>query len=259
MMKKWILRVLYAALVMGPVAAIADYTATTGTGSTVFAFVCSSTKICPATVLMDSTNVEKATAGNPLRVDPTGTTTQPVSAASLPLPTGASSSANQGTTTDAPAAVPTSATAASEIALLKALTNVANSATPTGANVIGQVGSTSQYPFGAVPITASATGTTAATTATLAASVSIKTYICGFSIRANATAAVTANSTVTGTVTGTLNYTQWTAPLASGLGITEQVFAPCIPSSAINTAIAVVSAPPGTGGAVSVSAWGYQL
>lgn len=145
-------------------------------------------------------------------------------------------------------------------------------ATPAGTNIIGKVGIDqttpgttngvtlpSQYPFGAVPITASATGTTAATTATLAASASIKTYICGFSIRANATAAATANSTVTGTVTGTLNYTQWTAPLASGLGITEQVFAPCIPSSAINTAIAVVSAAPGAGGVVSVSAWGYQL
>lgn len=118
---------------------------------------------------------------------------------------------------------------------------------------------TSQYPSGAVPITISATGTTGATTATLAASASIKTYICGFSIRANATAAATANSTVTGTVTGTLNFTQWTAPLASGIGLTEQVFMPCIPSSAINTGIAVISAAPGTGGVVSVTAWGYQL
>src|SRR5882672_7330772 len=138
---------------------------------------------------------------------------------------------------------------------LSTVNTTAAAAVPTGANVIGQVGSTSQYPFGAVPLTASATGTTA----TLAASASIKTYICGFSIRANATAAATANSTVTGTITGTLNYTQWTAPAASGLGITEQIFAPCIPSSAINTAIAVISAAPGTGGVVSVSAWGYQL
>jgi hypothetical protein len=35
------------------------------------------------------------TAANPTRVDPTGTTTQPISAAALPLPTGASTSANQ--------------------------------------------------------------------------------------------------------------------------------------------------------------------
>jgi hypothetical protein len=119
--------------------------------------------------------------------------------------------------------------------------------------------STNGYPSGAVPITASTTGTTAATTATLAASASIKTYICGFSIRANATAAATANSTVTGTVTGTLNFTQWTAPLASGIGLNEQIFTPCIPSSAINTGIAVISAAPGSGGVVSVAAWGFQL
>jgi len=153
----------------------------------------------------------------------------------------------------------------SAIALIKrtnqnvtTLNTTAGAAVPAGTNTIGTVGQL-PYPVGAVPITASTTGTTGATTATLAASASIKTYICGFSIRANATAAATANSTVTGTVTGTLNYTQWTAPNASGLGITEQIFAPCIPSSAINTGIAVISAAPGTGGVVSVSAWGYQL
>lgn len=134
-------------------------------------------------------------------------------------------------------------------------TNTA-AATPAGANAIGITGN--GYTSTQAPITASATGTTAATTATLAASASLKTYICWFSIRANATAAATANSTVTGTVTGTLNFTQWTAPLASGIGLTEMIFNPCIPSSAINTAIAVVSAAPGSGGVVSVSAGGFQ-
>jgi hypothetical protein len=110
----------------------------------------------------------------------------------------------------------------------------------------------------ATPITASATGTTAATTATLAAATTKKTYLCGFAIRANATAAATGNATVTGTVTGTMNFTQWTAPTASGIGTVEETFYPCIPSSAVNTGIAVVSAAPGTGGVVSVSAWGYQ-
>lgn len=129
-------------------------------------------------------------------------------------------------------------------------------ATPAGANAIGITGN--GYTSTQTPITASATGTTAATTATLAASASLKTYICWFSIRANATAAATANSTVTGTVTGTLNFVQWTAPLASGIGLTEMIFNPCIPSSAINTAIAVVSAAPGSGGVVSVSAGGFQ-
>lgn len=120
------------------------------------------------------------------------------------------------------------------------------------------IGGASVYPPGATPITASATGTTTATTATLAASANAHTYICGFSIRANATAAVTGNATVTGTVTGTLNFTQWTAPVASGIGLVEQAFSPCIISSAINTGIAVISAAPGSGGVVSVTAWGFQ-
>lgn len=115
------------------------------------------------------------------------------------------------------------------------------------------------YPIGAVPYTATATGTTAATTATLAGAASVTTYICGFSIRANATVAATGNATVTGVITATLNFTQWTAPNASGLGITEMIFSPCVPASGTNQSVAVVSAAPGTGGVVSVSAWGYKL
>src|SRR5271156_4240915 len=115
------------------------------------------------------------------------------------------------------------------------------------------------YPATAVPLTASATGTTAATTATLTNVTGHTTYICGFSIRANATAAATGNATVTGTITATMNFTQWTAPSASGLGVTEEVFTPCVPASAVSTSIAVVSAAPGTGGVVSVSAWGYSI
>jgi hypothetical protein len=114
------------------------------------------------------------------------------------------------------------------------------------------------YPAASTPITASATGTTGATTATLAAAANKMTYLCGFSIRANATAAATGNATVTGTVNGTLNFTQWTAPLASGIGIVEPPIVTCIPASAVNTGISVVSAAPGSGGTVSVSAWGYQ-
>jgi hypothetical protein len=115
------------------------------------------------------------------------------------------------------------------------------------------------YPAGATPITASATGTTGATTATLATGASVTTYLCSMSIRANATAAATGNATVTGTITGTLNFTQWTAPLASGLGVTEMIFSPCVPASAVNTGIAVISAAPGTGGVVSVTATGFTL
>jgi hypothetical protein len=117
---------------------------------------------------------------------------------------------------------------------------------------------TAPYPIAAVPITASATGTTLATTATLAAVGGKTTYICGFSIRANATAAVTGNSTVSGTVTGTMNFTQWTAPNGAGLGVTEEVFQPCVPATGLGVTISVISAAAGGGGVVSVSAWGFQ-
>lgn len=47
--------------------------------------------------LRNNAGTETGTSTTPLRVDPTGTTTQPVSAASLPLPTGAATATNQST------------------------------------------------------------------------------------------------------------------------------------------------------------------
>jgi hypothetical protein len=130
--------------------------------------------------------------------------------------------------------------------------------TPAASDVNGNY-SVTPYPANAVPITASATGTTAATTATLTNVTGHKTYICGYSIRANATAATTVLDTVTGVVTATMSSELWVAPAASGLGVDEQIFTPCIPASAVSTSIAVVSGAPGTGGLVSVKAWGYSL
>jgi len=125
--------------------------------------------------------------------------------------------------------------------------------------VIGTVNESSQYPAGATAITASATGTTGATTATLAGTSGKTTYICSYSIRANATAATTVTNTVTGVITATLSHIMWVAPAASGVGLDEQIFSPCVPASATNTGIAVVSGAPGTGGNVSSTATGYQL
>lgn len=127
------------------------------------------------------------------------------------------------------------------------------------ATTIGNVGIVSQYPAGATAITASATGTTGATTATLAGTGGKTTYICGYSIRANATAAATVTNTITGVITATLSSIMWVAPLASGIGVDEQIFSPCIPASATNTGIAIVSGAPGSGGTVSSRGWGYQL
>lgn len=49
----------------------------------------------PNIVPYNSAGTEIGTAGDPIRTDPTGTTTQPISAASLPLPTGAATAAKQ--------------------------------------------------------------------------------------------------------------------------------------------------------------------
>jgi hypothetical protein len=114
-------------------------------------------------------------------------------------------------------------------------------------------------PLGSTPITVSATGTTAATTATLAAStIGQNTYLCGFSIRANATAAANVQASVTGIIGGTMTYQQWVGALASNIGVVEETFTPCEPSSAANTAIAVASGAAGSGGNVTVNVWGYQ-
>lgn len=127
-----------------------------------------------------------------------------------------------------------------------------------GTNTIGNVGLTGQFPNGATPITASATGTTGATVATLAANATKTTYICGFTITSDATAALAGAATVTGTITGTLNYIQ-NVGSATAAGLLSQNFSPCIPGSAVNTGVAVNSVAAGTGGATAVTAWGFQL
>ncbi len=235
------------ALIIGlPTAfALADFAGTAGSGLTFFSFTCFTSKLCTAQVPINSAGTEIGTSGAPIRIDPTGTTPQPVSG---------TVTANLGTI----GAAATAANQATEISSLATIATNTGAAIPAGTATIGTVGQL-PYPVGATPYTATATGTTAATTATLAGASSVTTYLCGFSIRANATAAATGNATVTGVITATLNFTQWTAPNASGLGITEMIFAPCIPASGTNQSVAVVSAAPGTGGVVSVTAWGYKL
>lgn len=137
---------------------------------------------------------------------------------------------------------------------------VLNSPTGGGSSAAPSfVSSTSDYPAGATPLTASATGTTAATTATLAGTTGKTTYICGYAIRSSATAAVVVNDTITGTVTGTLNFSNYVPANTAGVGSDRSDFPHCIPASATNTGIAVVSGAASTGGVTSVSAWGYQL
>lgn len=118
--------------------------------------------------------------------------------------------------------------------------------------------SASPLPNGAALQLSSGTGTTASVTAGIAAAAGAKSWLCGFSIIANATGAATGNATVTGLST-TLNFTQWVAPLASGVGSITMNFRPCLPTAAVNTNIFVNSIAAGSGGTTSVTAWGYQF
>lgn len=235
------------------VLALADYTSTQGSGTTFGSIVVSGVHYVRMMVCDLTTPSQCATvsAGGAIKVD-NSAVTQPVSISVGQIADGGD------TTLGAKADAATCATANTLIACLRQLDADIKAAIPAGTNTIGTVGQL-PYPVGATVYTATATGTTGATTATLAGASSVTTYICGFSIRANATAAATGNATVTGVITATLNFTQWTAPNASGLGITEMIFAPCVPASGTNQSVAVVSAAPGTGGIVSVTAWGYKL
>jgi hypothetical protein len=113
------------------------------------------------------------------------------------------------------------------------------------------------FPTGAIATTNTGTGTTGATIATLAAVAAKFTYICGFTISSDATAAIAGTATVVGTVGGTMSYIQ-NVGSATAAGVLSQTFAPCIPSSAVNTAIVITSVAAGTGGNTAVTAWGYQ-
>jgi hypothetical protein len=115
------------------------------------------------------------------------------------------------------------------------------------------------YPSGAVPVTASTTGTTASITATLPAAVGKTTYLCGFSAGGSATAVVSGTLTVTGTISGTLNFTENIGTTSVPLAPLSPPIGPCIPASATNTAINVNTLAAGTGGNATVSAWGFQL
>lgn len=124
--------------------------------------------------------------------------------------------------------------------------------------VSGSFTSSSQYPTGATATTNSGVGTTGVTTATLAAVSAKSTYLCGFTITSDATAALAGTATVTGPIGGTMSFIQ-NVGSATAAGILTQTFAPCVPSSATNTAIVVNSIAAGTGGSTAVVAWGYQL
>lgn len=123
--------------------------------------------------------------------------------------------------------------------------------TPGGA--AGLVG----YPIGATAISNYVAGIAGATSATIPAAAGKFSYICGFTITATATAAAIGQATLLNTGLTTLGFQQqvFASPAASNL---TETFSPCLPATAVNTAITVTSAAAGTGGATNVVVWGFQ-
>jgi hypothetical protein len=111
------------------------------------------------------------------------------------------------------------------------------------------------FPAGATPITGNGTGSTGAVVGTLAAAATKFTYICGFNVSAIGGTAAIGPVTVAG-LTGSSQVYQLTST-AAGVQL-SQSFAPCIPSSAVNTAITVTTTADGTATAVDVNSWGFQ-
>lgn len=253
--------VIAVAMIAGGVA-VANYALTQGSGTNFASVVISTVHyaaglLCDATV--GTTQCAAVTASNALKVDGSAVT-QPVSGtvtanAGTNLNTSAlATSANQATN-GATTAHTCSTGGFSELGCLGQIDDDVKSSITSGTALIGNVGVVT--PAGATVVQGSTTGTTAATSTTLAATASVTNYVCEISIRANATAAATGNATLSDG-TKTFNFTQWTAPNASGVGVIEEIFNPCYPASAVNTAWTLTSAAPGTGGVVSVAIAGYQ-
>ena len=120
----------------------------------------------------------------------------------------------------------------------------------------------SVYPPGAIPITASASGTTGAITATIAANPTKTAVLCGFVYTGtNATAAQSGSVTVTGVVGGTMSFGYPTLALGATVPVTspvDEAFLPCVPATSVNVAITVNGPALGSGATLAtVTAWGF--
>lgn len=123
---------------------------------------------------------------------------------------------------------------------------------PTG----GLASAASQFPTGAAAITGNAAGTTGAVVGTLAAATAKTTYICGFNAQAIGGTAAVGPVTVAGLVGSSMVFQASSS--AAGGTVARETFNPCVPASAVNTAITVTTTADGTATAVNVNSWGYQ-
>jgi hypothetical protein len=114
------------------------------------------------------------------------------------------------------------------------------------------------YPVGATAITGNAAGTTGAVAGSLAAVAAKTTYICGFNVQAIGGTATVGPITLAGLVGSSQIYQTDVNSATVGKTVASASFNPCIPASAVNTAITVTTTADGTATAVDVNSWGYQ-
>jgi len=115
-----------------------------------------------------------------------------------------------------------------------------------------------QYPAQATPITGNSTGATGAIVGTLAAAANRTTYICGFNVQAIGGTSTVGPIVVAGLIGSSQTYQTDVNSATVGKEVAKGNFNPCIPASAVNTAITITTTADGTASAVDVNAWGYQ-
>ena len=111
------------------------------------------------------------------------------------------------------------------------------------------------FPPASTPVGAVATGTTGSVVATMAATALVTNYLCEFDISAIGGTAAVGPIVVAGLVGGSRTYQL--SSLAAGVNFSKS-FNPCLPASAINTAITITTTADGTATAVDVNASGYR-
>lgn len=252
----------------GGIIAVADYTATQGTGLT-FASLVISAKHYAAFVLCDATAGESqcsaVKAGNTAIVaDVAQVVADPnvLAAINSSIPAGANYAAQVGVCDASATTTCVNVKAASTPSVATDKAAVVDVRPSCGACItLGPATAANSVPVTTSPpttqVTNSATGTTAATVATLAAVSSKTNYVCGFTITADATALATGTATLAGTISGSMAYLQTVQAVASGTSDLTKNFNPCIPASAVNTAITITSVAAGTGGNTIANIWGF--
>ena len=113
------------------------------------------------------------------------------------------------------------------------------------------------FASGATAISGNASGTTGAVVGTLAAAAAKLTYLCDFDVSALGSANTVGPIVVAGLLGGSRTFQAST--LAAGIEYYKsEHFNPCLPASAVNTAITITTTAAAGGTAVNVNSSGFQ-